>query len=69
MYDGKACRQQWLRGAADVLETGTDRLVEDRANIVPLLHAFAEDFLGVNYMFWVNQEPYFAEDVLPCFGD
>lgn len=50
-------------------ETGTDRLVEDRANIVPLLHAFAEDFLGVNYMFWVNQEPYFAEDVLPCFGD
>jgi hypothetical protein len=38
-----------------------------RHNIVPLLHAFAKDFLHVNYMFWVNQEPYFEEDVLPCF--
>lgn len=40
-----------------------------RKNIVPLLHAFAKDFLRVRYMFWVNQEPYFEEDVLPCFGD
>jgi hypothetical protein len=38
-----------------------------RSNIVPLLHAFAKDFLKVRYMFWVNQEPYFKEDVLPCF--
>ena len=38
-----------------------------RTNIVPLLHAFAKDFLKVRYMFWVNQEPYFKEDVLPCF--
>ena len=30
-----------------------------RKNIVPLLHAFAKDFLRVRYMFWVNQEPYF----------
>ena len=36
-------------------------------NIVPLLHAFAKDFLKVNYMFWANQEPYFSEDVIPCF--
>lgn len=35
-------------------------------NIVPLLHAFAKDFLHVNYMFWVHQEPYFSEDVIPC---
>lgn len=40
----------------------------NRKNIVPLLHAFAKDFLRVNYMFWVNQEPYFKEDVLPCFS-
>ncbi len=38
-----------------------------RKNIVPLLHAFAKDFLKVNYMFWVDQPPYFKEDVLPCF--
>ncbi len=38
-----------------------------RNNLVPLLHGFAKDFLGVNYMFWVNQEPYFEEDVMPCF--
>lgn len=39
-------------------------------NIVPLLHAFAKDFLRINYMFWVNQEPYFRTDVLSCFrGD
>lgn len=38
-----------------------------RSNIVPLLHAFAKDFLRVSYMFWVNQEPYFEEDVMPCF--
>jgi len=37
-------------------------------NIVPLLHAFAKDFLRVNYMFWVNQEPYFKTDVLTCFS-
>lgn len=36
-------------------------------NVVPLLHAFAKDFLKVDYMFWVNQEPYFEEDVIPCF--
>ena len=36
-------------------------------NIVPLLHAFAKDFLKVNYMFWANQEPYFKTDVLSCF--
>lgn len=40
---------------------------QTRKNLVPLLHAFAKDFLKVNYMFWVNQEPYFKEDVLPCF--
>ena len=38
-----------------------------RTNIVPLLHAFAKDFLRVRYMFWVNQSPYFTEDVMPCF--
>lgn len=41
--------------------------VRSRNNIVPLLHAFAKDFLRVKYIFWVNQEPYFKEDVLPCF--
>lgn len=34
---------------------------------VPLLHAFAEDFLKVSYMFWVDQKPYFEAQVLPCF--
>jgi hypothetical protein len=48
-------------------ETGTDRVLGERKNIVPMLHAFAEDFLGVTYMFWSCQEPYFSEDVLPCF--
>jgi hypothetical protein len=38
-----------------------------RNNIVPLLHGFAKDFLRVSYMFWVDQDPYFKEDVLPCF--
>lgn len=36
-------------------------------SIVPLLYAFAKDFLKVTYMFWANQEPYFKEDVLSCF--
>ena len=35
-------------------------------SLVPMLHAFARDFLNVKYLFWVNQEPYFAEQVLPC---
>jgi hypothetical protein len=38
------------------------------SNIVPLLHAFSKDFLRVKYMFWVNQEPYFTNDVIPCFN-
>lgn len=37
-------------------------------NIVPMLYNFAKDFLKVSYMFWVNQEPYFEEDVIPCFS-
>jgi len=48
-------------------ETGTTEIMNERKNIVPLLHAFAKDFLNVQYMFWVNQEPYFEQDVLPCF--
>lgn len=37
-------------------------------NMVPMLSAFAKDFLKVNYMFWVDQKPYFMEDVVPCFS-
>lgn len=36
-------------------------------SIVPLLHGFAKGFLKVDYMFWVDQAPYFEEEVLPCF--
>ncbi len=50
-------------------ETGdaTEDKTKTHENIVPMLHAFAKDFLKVNYMFWANQEPYFKEDVLNCF--
>lgn len=47
------------------LDNGQNR----HKNIVPLLHAFAKDFLHINYMFWVNQEPYFSEDVIPCLSN
>ena len=49
-------------------KTNTHKIVSKRKNIVPLLHAFADDFLKVNYMFWVHQEPYFSEDVIPYFS-
>ncbi|MEQ8216687.1 MAG: hypothetical protein RH981_00535 [Arenibacter sp.] len=49
-------------------KTNNEEIIKDRTNIVPQLHAFAKDFLKVNYMFWVNQEPYFTEDVVPCFS-
>ena len=29
----------------------------------------ASEFLKARYMFWSNQKPHFAEDVLPCFAD
>ena len=47
--------------------TGTNAVLQDRNTIVPLLHAFAKGFLGVDYMFWSYQEPYFREDVIPYF--
>jgi hypothetical protein len=50
------------------LDYNEDTGKRSRTNIVPLLHAFAKDFLRVRYMFWVNQEPYFKEDVIPCFS-
>ncbi len=50
-------------------ETGSEEVRSGRRNIVPMLHAFARHFLGVSYMFWVDQEPYFREDVMPCFGE
>ncbi|WP_222939704.1 hypothetical protein [Photobacterium sp. BZF1] len=48
-------------------ETDNTTVVNERKNIVPALHSFAQNFLNVDYMFWVNQEPYFEQDVLPCF--
>ena len=50
-------------------ETGdaTEDKAKTHESIVPLLHAFAKDFLKINYMFWANQEPYFKTDVLSCF--
>ena len=48
-------------------ETGNTNIVDARENIVPVLHAFARDFLKVTYMFWGCQVPYFSEDVIPCF--
>jgi len=48
-------------------KTNTTEILDQRNNLVPVLHAFAKDFLKVDYMFWVNQKPYFEEDVLPCF--
>jgi len=35
--------------------------------VVPRLQAFAKDFLKVDYMFWVDQNPYLRTQVLPCF--
>lgn len=35
---------------------------------VPMLQAFAKEFLRVDYMFWVDQAPYFENQVLPCFA-
>jgi len=46
---------------------GSLAVKKNRKNIVPLLHVFAKDFLNVQYIFWVNQKPYFEEDVLSCF--
>ncbi len=48
-------------------KTNSNEVQGNRVSLVPKLHAFAHDFLRVDYMFWVNQEPYFKEDVLPCF--
>ena len=48
--------------------TNTGEVVSPRQNLVPLLHAFAADFLRVDYLFWVDQQPYFEEDVLPCLS-
>ena len=36
----------------------------DGVTNVPLLHAFAKEFLKVNYIFWQDEEPYFRRDVL-----
>jgi hypothetical protein len=52
-------------------QTGADgeiamQVKATRKNLVPMLFEFARDFMKVDYMFWVDQEPYFQEDVLPC---
>jgi hypothetical protein len=49
--------------------TNSGKVVSKRQNLVPLLHGFAAEFLRVDYMFWVDQAPYFEEDVLPCFSE
>jgi hypothetical protein len=50
----------------------TERIEDEpnrHQNMVPLLHAFAKDFLKVRYMFWVYQEPYFSNDLIPCLSN
>jgi hypothetical protein len=56
-------------GADQDYKEQSDKGLIGRENIVPLLHAFAKDFLHVNYMFWVHQEPYLSEDVIPCLSN
>lgn len=55
-------------GADNDYNEHAESVPNEHENLVPLLHAFAKDFLRVKYMFWVNQEPYFIEDVIPCFA-
>ena len=38
---------------------------ETWTNLVPTLADYAEQTLGVTYMFWSIQEPYFTQDVIP----
>lgn len=57
-----------ITGADLNYNENADKGEKARNNIVPLLHGFAKDFLRVSYMFWVNQDPYFKEDVMPCFS-
>lgn len=54
-------------GADSDYHENQDKGLITRKSKVPLLHRFAKDFLKVDYLFWVNQAPYFKEDVLPCF--
>lgn len=56
-------------GADQDYDEHADKGLNEHKNIIPLLHAFAKDFLHVNYMFWVHQEPYFSKDVIPCLSN
>ena len=47
-------------------KTNNDDVVSGRKNIVPMLYSFADNFLRVDYIFWSNQKPYFAQDVASC---
>ena len=58
-----------ITGADQDYNQHINKSQKEHENIVPLLHAFAKDFLHVSYMFWVYQEPYFSEDVISCFGN
>ena len=57
-----------MTGSDQDYDEYTDEGLSGRKNLVPMLHDFAEYFLRVNYMFWSNQDPYFNEDVIPCFS-
>jgi hypothetical protein len=58
-----------ITGADQDYKENLDKEVNERKNLVPLLHAFAKEFLRVSYMFWVHQEPYLGEDVIPCMKE
>lgn len=53
-------------GADLEYDENLDKVKNSKKNVVPMLHGFAKDFLKVNYMFWVNQKPYFEKYVLTC---
>ncbi|MCL6218898.1 hypothetical protein [Zunongwangia pacifica] len=55
-------------GADEDYDEENDQINSSRKNLVPVLYAFAKDFLKIDYIFWVNQKPYFEEDVISCFS-
>ena len=57
-----------MTGADKDYSENDDTGLKGGKNIVPMLYAFAKDFMKVSYMFWTYQEPYFSEDVIPCFS-
>lgn len=65
MHNGHNCFGVAIQDGNYWGATGNPKLPKHYSSRIPALFAYAEQYLHVQYLFWVVQEPFFSRDLVP----